>query len=95
MTNNFTDKVGKEWLKGVLQNEGAIITFTKKDGTERILKATLNPSVIPEEHTPKGTGIEKKKSEESIAVFDIENNGWRSFRYDSIKQINVIFSGVK
>ena len=95
MTNNFTDKVGKEWLKGVLQNEGAIITFTKKDGTERILKATLNPSVIPEEHTPKGTGIERKKSEDSIAVFDIENNGWRSFRYDSIKQINIFFSGSK
>jgi hypothetical protein len=95
MTNNFTDKVGKEWLKGVLQNEGAIITFTKKDGTERILKATLNPSVIPEEHTPKGTGIERKKSEDSIAVFDIENNGWRSFRYDSIKQINIFFSGGK
>ena len=94
MTNNFTDKVGKAWLKGVLQNEGAIVTFTKKDGTERVLKATLNPSVIPEEHAPKGTGTEKK-NDDSIAVFDIENNGWRSFRYDSIKQINVIFSGVK
>lgn len=95
MTNNFTDEHGKEWLKNVLKNEGAIITFTKKDGTERVLKGTLNSSVIPEQHAPKGTGTEKKKTEDALAVFDIENNGWRSFRFDSIKTVEVILSGVK
>jgi hypothetical protein len=41
--------------------------------------------MIPGEKAPKGTG--KSKSDDVLAVFDIENDGWRSFRWDSIKTI--------
>ena len=82
----FKTKKEKNWLLGLLRSEVVDITFTKKDGSERIMKCTLMESKIPTEKMPKGT--EKAKSDEVVPVFDIENDGWRSFRWDSIRQIN-------
>jgi hypothetical protein len=88
MSENFEFKTKKEkdWLLGLLRSQIVDITFTKKDGSERILKCTLMESEIPTEKVPKGT--EKSKNDEVVPVFDVENDGWRSFRWDSIKQIN-------
>jgi len=82
----FRQKKKKDWLLGLLRSQIVDITFTKKDGSERILKCTLMESEIPTEKVPKGT--EKSKNDEVVPVFDVENDGWRSFRWDSIKQIN-------
>jgi hypothetical protein len=77
----------KEKVKSFLRESVMTIFFTKKDGTERVLKSTLNTSIIPEEFAPKD--VQKNKTDEVLSVFDIENNGWRSFRWDSVKQITV------
>jgi len=66
------------------------VSFTKKDGSERIMKCTLNFSKIPEEHKPKGTSIESILSlirKNILRVYDIENQGWRSIPIDNIKII--------
>jgi hypothetical protein len=47
---------------------------------------TLSESKIPSEFAPKGST--KSQNGESLAVFDVEANGWRSFRYDSITKIS-------
>jgi hypothetical protein len=82
----FKDEKEKDWLRHLLKDEIVTLTFTKKDGSERIMKCTLN-----EQHTPKiEKGIvvtSRKKSDEAQPVFDIEANGWRSFRWDSIEKI--------
>jgi hypothetical protein len=87
----FKTKKEKNWLLGLLRSEVVDITFTKKDGSERILKCTLMESKIPTEKIPKGT--EKLKNDEVVPVFDVENDGWRSFRWDSIRQINFTLGG--
>lgn len=84
-TNLFEETVGREWLKGVLHEGVTEIVFTKKDGTLRTMKCTLADSEIPGDFAPKGEG--KAKSDEAIAVFDVEAQGWRSFRWDSVKSI--------
>jgi len=62
------------------------IKFTKVDGTERDMKCTLIDSiVVPHE---KKTEREKKINEDIISVWDVEKNGWRSFRYDAIISID-------
>ena len=82
----FTTPEGKEWLIGLLKSEEYVdILFTKSDGTERQMRCTLNVDKIPADFSPKNT--ERKKSEEVLPVFDIENQGWRSFRLDSIKNV--------
>jgi len=75
----------KKWLKNLLRDSVVLVEFVKKDGSTRKMMCTLSESKIPKEFTPKG--VTKTVSDESLAVFDIEANGWRSFRYDSITQI--------
>lgn len=81
----FACETSKNWLTGVLREGKVDITFTKKDGTSREMKCTLNEKIIGTENAPKGTG--RTKPTESLAVFDIEKNAWRSFRWDSITQV--------
>jgi hypothetical protein len=85
---NVNDSVEREWLNSVLQEGVVSVKFTKKDGSERILKCTLKSDMIPSDKTPKGSN--RTKPSESIAVFDIENDGWRSFRLDSVKELNIM-----
>ena len=82
----FNTDEDKEKIKNFLRESTLSITFTKKDGTERRMNSTLNTSIIPEEFSPKG--VQKNKTDEVLSVFDIDNNGWRSFRWDSVKHIS-------
>lgn len=86
MNSQIDTKEGREWLYGVLKMHETTVVFTKKDGTERKLLCTLAENKIPSEKTPKNSG--KVKSDEAIAVFDLEKQDWRSFRWDSVTQIN-------
>jgi hypothetical protein len=86
MASEIDTKEGREWLRGVLKMHETTVTFTKKDGTERKMICTLAESKIPSEKTPKNTG--KAKSEDAIAVFDIEKQDWRSFRWDSVTRVD-------
>jgi hypothetical protein len=76
------------WLKRVLETEIVHLTFTKKDGTIREMKCTLREDRLPEvqkdfdEDAPT-----RSKTKDTISFWDIESEGWRSCRYDSIKEI--------
>jgi hypothetical protein len=83
----------KTWLKGLLVDENTkdlCVVFTKKDGSERELFCTLDESRIPSAKLPKvqeeGTTA-RNFSDESARVFDTEKQEWRSFRWDSVKQV--------
>ena len=81
----FKTKKEKDWLIGLLRSEIVELTFIKKDGSERLMTCTRAEQKIPAENVPKGT--DRAKSDEAVAVFDLENNGWRSFRWDSLTNI--------
>ena len=87
----FSDKKEKDWLKTLLREQNVAIEFVKKDGSVRKMICTLSESKIPVEKSPKNVG--KKQNDEVLAVFDVENDGWRSFRWDSIKKINFSLVG--
>ena len=78
----------RDWLLGKLNNIRVFIKFNKKDGTERKMICTINQKYINEEAQPKGTG--RAKSDEALAVFDVELQEWRSFRFDSIKSVGLL-----
>jgi hypothetical protein len=86
--NAFGDEVGREWLRGLLRERVVGVTFTKKDGTERVMQATLSEDFIPEATNSENSASSRKKSDEALAVWDTEAQAWRSFRWDSVKQIN-------
>ena len=58
------------------------VTFTKKNGDERVMPCTLVFDHIPEEHHPKGTST--NVSQDTIAVWCMDKEGWRSFRVESV-----------
>jgi hypothetical protein len=79
-------KIFRNWLVSHLKMGEVRLTFNKKDGTIREMKATLDQKVVPIiENT---TGTEKKRSPEVVSVWDMEKSAWRSVRFDSIMQIS-------
>jgi len=85
MASQVDTKEGREWVQSLLKSQEVTISFTKKDGTERKMLCTLVESKIPSEKLPKNSG--KSKSDDALAVFDIEKDAWRSFRWDSVTKI--------
>jgi len=82
----------QEWLKGLLHDEHAknlCVVFTKKDGSERSMRCTLVESRIPSEKTPQPKENSTTFAGSAIRVFDEEKQEWRSFRWDSIKEVRV------
>jgi hypothetical protein len=72
----------REMMVNILKGEQpVVVTFTKKDGTERVMKCTKNFDYIPEEKLPKTTVPES----DVIRVFDLEISEWRSFNIESVK----------
>jgi hypothetical protein len=68
-------------------NNGIVeITFTKVDGSERIMKCTLQKEYIDANYEvpEKKTDRVNLPKEGILVVFDTENNGWRSIRSESI-----------
>lgn len=86
---NWTDEeweTFRSWLKDVLQTGTAEVTFTKKDGTERVMKCTLRPELLPVQEITENKQT-KKKNDTILSVFDVENNGWRSFTIRTVKRV--------
>ena len=82
-------KLFKKWLKSHLAFGPVTVTFTKKDGTERVMKCTTSLALVPVEPVVEGveTKREKKVNEDVMPVYDLESKHWKSFRWDSIKQV--------
>lgn len=83
----------KQELVESLKEGEVVVTFKKKDGTERVMKCTKNIVHIPEEFHPKTDKVVKLDENgnaiesDNITVWDMESNGWRSFDYKSILKI--------
>jgi hypothetical protein len=79
-------------LKEKFLNGVTTVVFEKTDGTERVLKGTLLAEYLPAKEldlTVDTLEKERKQNENILAVWDVENNGWRSFRVDSVKRLIV------
>ena len=90
VTNDFNTDEGREWIRGLLHDDDIKdlrIMFTKKDGTERTMRATLVESRIPVEKQPKSETQVSQTAGSAIRVFDSEAQEWRSFRWDSVKKV--------
>jgi hypothetical protein len=65
------------------------VHFTKANGENRIMRCTLLKNMMPESYQ---SSLEEQTKEKTfhkenldvIAVWDLGENGWRSFRIDSV-----------
>lgn len=65
------------------------ITFTKVNGEQRNMRCTLRPDLLPETYI--NEAAEEKAfhrvNPDTIAAWDMQKGGWRSFRVDSVSYI--------
>ena len=96
-----------DFLTRISEEDVVIVKFKKIDGTDRIMRCTLNFARIPKEHKPKGISLKDIlsliKKNKILRVYDIEKMGWRSVPFDrteylktntkmySIRQVEDIF----
>ena len=80
----------RENLKQLLQNAAITVDFQKVDGTMRKMECTLREDMLPEQVDIDEVVARGKKPEnpETLVVWDLIAEGWRSFRVDSVKTIN-------
>ena len=77
------DDIKRKLAEGVIE-----VTFTKKDGTERVMKCTLKESLIPEKDKPKGDSPRANTGTGGvIACYDVEKEGWRSFTLADVTSV--------
>jgi hypothetical protein len=82
-------------LENMLKNNIMLVTFTKNNGEDRLMRCTLQESYIikkaaTDDNIVVVTATARKQSNSVIAVWDIDKNAWRSFRKDSVRLYEVM-----
>ncbi len=73
-------------VKTALRKGIVTVTFIKKDGTERVMVCTTALDRIPTACHPSGNSS-RPQNPEAQKVFDTEKGAWRSFRWDSVTNV--------
>lgn len=74
-------------LRHLLSENIVQIEFTKADGSNRIMNATLRTDmIVPYERK---TNREKVKNPSNVAVWDIDADSWRSVNVERITRVQV------
>jgi hypothetical protein len=84
----------RAWLFSMLKVGQVSVTFTKTDGTERVMRCTLQKGIIPEREkketiTEDKEQSEKPKNNDLMFVWDLDKDAWRSFKLSTIKAVKV------
>jgi len=81
------EKVIEDLKKGVCK-----IQFIKANGDLRWMHCTLSEDLLPPQKDIEEVIQKKKPSTTSLAVWDVEKDAWRSFRWDSVKTFSTEFN---
>jgi len=77
--------MNREILIKNLQKRTMRITFTKVNGEERVMDCTLQEHMVPPTNPDN-----RKENETVLPVWDINKGEWRSFRVDSVTNIELL-----
>lgn len=76
-----------------LQENVCEIFFTKVNGEKRAMRCSLRADILPLSYSLTEEVKVKdfhKTNPDVIAVWDLQNSGWRSFRIDSVDYVQVV-----
>ena len=74
----------KEKLTKLLREGSVEVKFKKKDNSIRNMLCTLSTDYLPKSDLEVKEKRTKKVNEDTLPVWDLEKEAWRSFRLDSI-----------
>ena len=75
--------MNKHEIQELLRQGECEVIFTKKNGDEREMVCTLHPDYLPQVDPDAPVG-KNNEHEGTVTVWDIEADGWRMFRIDSL-----------
>ena len=82
----------KEQILKDLHSGVCKVVFTKVNGENRVMHCTLEESLLPAQQDIEEAIQKKKPNPEVLAVWDVEAKGWRSFRWDALKEFTTEFN---
>lgn len=76
-----------EQLVEVLKDHEVTVTFTKRDGSQREMRCTLNSNLadIPQSYSSSSVNPDEGR----VTVWDMDKQGWRSFYVDTVTSIKI------
>ena len=84
--------MNREEMISALKEDVCRVTFKKVNGDTRLMYCTLKSDFLPEnDRMVNEAGFEptKQVNEKVLAVWDIDVQGWRSFRIDSVTHFDM------
>jgi hypothetical protein len=77
------------WLKQLLSNGVYEITFTKVNGETRVMPCTLDAVRLPPVTVKENKNIKERKTD-TMSVWCVDKNEWRSFKVMNVTEIKPI-----
>jgi len=83
--------MNQQELKTLLREGEVNLSFTKKNGDIREMRATTSEDLLPSfdlnaKRTKSSSSLtqQKSKPDDLIVLYDMDAQGWRSFRFDQL-----------
>jgi len=84
-----TSEERNSWLKQLLSNGVYEITFTKVNGETRVMPCTLDAGRLPPATVKENKNTKERKTD-TISVWCVDKNEWRSFKVMNVTEIKPI-----
>lgn len=79
-----------KYLRKLLHEHDCEITFTKIDGSVRIMPCTLRPGALPTRTIKRHNDLLYKYNPDVLSVWCVDKSGWRAFVVMNVTDIKVL-----
>ena len=80
--------MNRDDMKATLLENVCDVRFTKVDGTTRDMRCTLKSDFLPDGEVSENN--KKAVTEAVLPVWDLDKKAWRSFRIDSVTEMQLV-----
>lgn len=80
----------REDLKLLLAQNVLTVDFTKLNGDKRVMTCTLREDIKPAVAKSGSQKAARGTSDAVVSVWDVNAQGWRSFRYERINSVDIV-----
>lgn len=87
--NEMTVEQRGQYIRDLLVNNHCEVTFTKVDGTVRVMPCTLQAGLLPPAPVTENKK-ERKTNTENISVWCTDKSQWRSFKIANVTDIKIL-----
>lgn len=89
LDTNWTLEQRRSTLINLLKNNVCNITFSKVDGSFRIMPCTLHSDYVPVQAESTANSL-RARNDKTISVWCVDKDAWRSFRIENVTRIETI-----